>query len=604
MRLLGHQRREDLLGKNMHALIHHTRADGTQYPEQECEIYVAVREARASHVSNEVLWRADGASFAAEYWSYPMYKAGEMVGAVVTFLDISDRKRAEEQLRRSEQKYRQLFENATYGMFWSKPDGTLLDVNPAMVAMLGYNSRDELLQRNLNYDIYENEFTRRVILESYGPSEKVEGAEVNWQRKDGKPIVVRISGNLIREKNGSVDHYEVIAEDITERRSLEEQLRQSQKMEAVGLLAGGISHDFNNLLCVILGNAELLLDTKQSEKQQHYAEEIKKASGRAAQLTRQLLAFSRKQVLYPTVFNLNTVVADVGKLLQRLIGEDIQIVTESQAGLGSIRADRGQVEQILMNLATNARDAMPSGGMLSILTENAQLGDGDVARYPDMKPGHYVHMAVRDTGTGMTEEVRSRVFEPFFTTKEKGRGTGLGLATVYGIVQQSGGYIWVSSTPGEGTAFDVYLPKVDEKPITAALNLDVRPEYPRGTETVLLLEDDDSVRQVTYEFLAASGYNVIQAGRGNVALDLAAQYEGRISLVISDVVMPEMSGPLVVSHLRFSHPELQVLYVSGYAETPVVQELIAEGALLLQKPLSRMTLLTKVDELLHSSSNT
>jgi PAS domain S-box-containing protein len=602
-RLLGYRHSEDLLGKNMHALMHHTWADGIPYPEQECEIYVAVREGRPSHVSNEVLWRADGTNFAAEYWSYPMYKAGEIVGAVVTFLDISDRKRAEEELRRSEHKYRQLFENATYGIFWSTPDGTLLDVNPAMVAMLGYSSRDELLKRNLKFDIYEDESTRRVILERYGASERVEGVEVKWRRKDGKTIVVRLSGNLVPEKNGSIDHYEVIAEDITERRSLEEQLRQSQKMEAVGLLAGGISHDFNNLLGVILGNAELLLETKQSEKQQHCAEQIKKASGRAAQLTRQLLAFSRKQVLYPTVLNLNTVVADMGKLLQRLIGEDIQIVTESQAGLGSIRADRGQVEQILMNLATNARDAMPSGGTLSIRTENAQLGDGDVARYPYVTPGHYVHMAVSDTGTGMTEEVRSRVFEPFFTTKDKGRGTGLGLATVYGIVKQSGGYIWLSSTPGVGTTFNVYLPKVDEKPITAAPNLDVRPEYPRGTETILLLEDDDSLRQVTREFLAASGYNVIQAGRGNLALDLAAQYKGQISLVISDVVMPEMSGPLAVAKLRLSHPEVQVLYVSGYAETPIVQALIAEGAVLLQKPVSRMTLLTKVDELLHSRAN-
>jgi PAS domain S-box-containing protein len=238
----------------MHALMHHTRANGTPYPEQECEIYLAVREGRPSHVSDEVLWRADGTSFAAEYWSYPMYNAGEIVGAVVTFLDISDRKRAEEELRRSEQKYRQLFENATYGIFWSKPDGTLLDVNPALVAMLGYSSRHELLKRNLNCDIYEDESTRRAILESYGPSERVEGVEVNWQRKEGKTIVVRISGNLIREENGSIDHYEVIAEDITERRNLEEQLRQSQKMEAVGLLAGGISHDFNNLLGVILGN--------------------------------------------------------------------------------------------------------------------------------------------------------------------------------------------------------------------------------------------------------------------------------------------------------------------------------------------------------------
>ncbi|MGA9527855.1 MAG: PAS domain S-box protein [Terriglobales bacterium] len=603
IRLLGYERREDLLGKNMHALMHHSRADGTPYAEQNCEIYVAVREGRPSHVSDEVLWRADGTSFAAEYWSYPMYKTGETVGAVVTFLDISDRKRAEEELRRSEQKYRQLFENATHGIFWSKPDGTLLDVNAAMVAMLGYSSREELLERNLNVDIYEDQVVRKAILESYGPSERVEGVEVKWRRKDGRTVVVRISGSLVSGKNGSVDHYEVIAEDITERRSLEEQLRQSQKMEAVGLLAGGISHDFNNLLGVILGNAELLLETTQSEKQQRRAEQIKKASVRAAQLTRQLLAFSRKQVLYPTVLNLNTVVADVGMLLQRLIGEDIEIVTESQANLGSVRADRGQIEQILMNLATNARDAMPNGGTLSIRTENARLGNDVVARYQYVKTGHYVHLAVTDTGTGMTEEVLSRVFEPFFTTKEKGRGTGLGLATVYGIVKQSGGYIWVSSTLGTGTTFNIYLPKVDEKPMTAAPKLGARSEYPRGTETILLLEDDDSLRQVTCEFLTASGYDVIQAGRGDLALDLATQYTGRIPLVISDVVMPEMSGPLAVSKLRVSHPEMQALYVSGYAATPIVQALIAEGALLLQKPVSRLTLLTKVDELLHLRTN-
>ncbi len=221
-----------------------------------------------------------------------------------------------------------------------------------------------------------------------------------------------------------------------------------------------------------------------------------------------------------------------------------------------------------------------------------------------MKPGHYVHMAVSDTGAGMTEEVRSRVFEPFFTTKEQGRGTGLGLATVYGIVKQSGGYIWVSSAPGAGTTFHIYLPKVDGKPLTAIPTLEVRPEYPRGTETILLLEDDDSLRQVTREFLAASGYNVIQAGRGDLALELAAQYPDPIPLVISDVVMPGMSGPVAVSKLRLSRPEMQVLYVSGYAETPLVQDVIADGALLLQKPVSRMTLLTKVDQLLHSRADT
>jgi PAS domain S-box-containing protein len=469
--------------------------------------------------------------------------------------------------------------------------------------MLGYDSREELLTLNLAHEIYEDAYARRKLLENYGPTGRVDGFEVNWKRKDGKTIVVRTSGGLVRRENGSIDHYQVIAEDITEKRSLEEQFRQSQKMEAVGLLAGGISHDFNNLLGVILGNSELLLETKPSETQHRYAEQIKKASGRASQLTRQLLAFSRKQVLYPSVLNLNTVVTDTEKLLQRLIGEDIQIVTQSQTSLGSIRADRGQIEQILMNMATNARDAMPNGGTLTISTENAELGVADVTRYPYVKTGHYIHMAVSDTGTGMTEEVRVRVFEPFFTTKDKGRGTGLGLATVYGIVKQSGGYIWVSSTLGDGTTFDIYLPIVDEKPAPSVSNLEIRPAYPRGTETILLLEDDDSLRQVTCEFLIASGYNVLQASRGDVALDLAAQYSGAIPLVITDVVMPEMSGPSAVSKLQMSHPEMRVLYVTGYAETPIVQKLIEEEAILLQKPVSRVTLLNRVDELLHARAH-
>lgn len=599
VRLLGHKDPEDLLGRNMHSVMHHTRSDGTPYPEEECEIYVAVREARASHVTDEVLWRADGTSFSAEYWSYPMYKADELVGAVVTFLDISDRKRAEEALRASEEKYRNLFENATYGIYRSKPDGTLLDVNPALVRVLGYNSKEELLARNLNTDIYESPAARKAILDSYGPHERLDGVEVNWKRKGGKIIGVRTSGGLVRSQDGSVSHYEVIVEDITERRNLEEQFRQSQKMEAVGLLAGGISHDFNNLLSVILGNAELLLETTNSGVPRHYAEEIKKASGRAAQLTRQLLAFSRKQVLYPTLLNLNAVVSDVGKILQRLIGEDVQILTESQTGLGSVRADRGQIEQVLMNLATNARDAMPNGGKFTIRTENAELGPEDVTRYRYVKTGRYVHLSVSDTGVGMSAEVRAHVFEPFFTTKPAGRGTGLGLATVYGIVKQSGGFIWISSAPGAGATFDIYLPRVDQKTLTMAPSLSALEGCPKGTETVFVLEDEESLRRVTCEFLTASGYNVLQAGRGDVAIDMAEQYKGSISLIISDVVLPEMSGPSVVAKLKALHPEMRALYVSGYAETPVTQTLVAEGAVLLQKPVSRHDLLRKVDEMLH-----
>jgi two-component system, cell cycle sensor histidine kinase and response regulator CckA len=514
-------------------------------------------------------------------------------------VDISELKEAEEKIQTSEEKYRNLFENAAYGIFLAKPNGELMDANPALVAMLGYSSKEELLTRNLERDIYEDSEVRRSILRAHESDARVIGVETNWRRKDGKTITVRMNGGVFRGSDGRVLRFEVMVEDITERRSLEAQFRQSQKMEAVGLLAGGISHDFNNLLGVILGNADLLLETAEAGPQQKRAEAIKQAGRSAAQLIRQLLAFSRKQVLYPSVMDLNAVVGDIGKILRRLIGEDVRVATDLETALGSIQADRGQIEQILLNLATNARDAMPGGGTFSIRTENAELGPEDVARYPYVKPGRYVHLAASDNGSGMSEEIRSRVFEPFFTTKEKGRGTGLGLATVYGIVKQSGGYIWVKSSPGEGATFDIYLPRIDEKAAVVVKSEPSPSEYPRGTETILLLEDEDCLRQVTREFLTASGYNVLEAGHGEVAIEWATVHKGPIPLIISDVVMPEMSGPSAIARLRVVHPEIKALYVSGYAEVPVAQQLIAEGAVLLQKPVSRMDLLKKVDEMLH-----
>jgi len=514
-------------------------------------------------------------------------------------VDISELKEAEEKIQTSEEKYRNLFENAAYGIFLAKPNGELMDVNPALVAMLGYSSKEELLTKNLERDIYEDLEVRRSILRAHESDARVIGVETNWRRKDGKTITVRMNGGVFRGSDGRVLRFEVMVEDITERRSLEAQFRQSQKMEAVGLLAGGISHDFNNLLGVILGNADLLLETVEAGPQQKRAEAIKQAGRSAAQLIRQLLAFSRKQVLYPSVMDLNAVVGDIGKILRRLIGEDVRVATDLETALGSIQADRGQIEQILLNLATNARDAMPGGGTFSIRTENAELGPEDVARYPYVKPGRYVHLAASDNGSGMSEEIRSRVFEPFFTTKEKGRGTGLGLATVYGIVKQSGGYIWVQSSPGEGATFDIYLPRIDEKAVAVVKSEPSPSEYPRGTETILLLEDEDCLRQVTREFLTASGYNVLEAGHGEVAIEWATMHKGPIPLIISDVVMPEMSGPSAIARLRVVHPEIKALYVSGYAEVPVAQQLIAEGAALLQKPVSRMDLLKKVDEMLH-----
>ena len=599
LRCLGYQAPEELLGKNMHALMHHTRADGAPYPAEECRIYVAIREGEASHVAEEVLWRADGTSFQAIYWSYPMRRAGELLGAVVSFLDISELKRAEQSLRDSEETYRELFEHATYGSFRSNREGDFLDVNPALVAILGYGSKAELMACNLNRDIFENSEDRVSLLKRLEPSGRIDGVEVNWKRKNGKTVLVRLGGGQIRGKDGQVSHFEVIVEDVTERRSLEAQYRQAQKMEAVGLLAGGISHDFNNHLSVILGNADLLLDKTQSVKLQHYAKEIKKATKSAAQLTRQLLAFSRKQVLYPTLLDLSAVVSDVVKSLVRLIGEDVQIVVEGETSSASIRADRGQIEQILMNLATNARDAMPNGGTFTVRTENAELGPHDVARYFYVRPGHYVRLSVSDTGMGMSEEILTHVFEPFFTTKPQGKGTGLGLATVYGIVKQSGGYVWISSTPGKGATFDIYLPRVDEVAPPLLGEPEGRSEYPKGTETILVLEDEEALRAVTCQFLTAGGYTVLQAGRGSLTIEEAQRYKGRIQLIISDVVLPDMSGPSVVERVRALHPGLKVLFVSGYAEVPVAQKLIEEGFILLQKPVSRSALMKTVDELLH-----
>ena len=596
VRLLAASGADQLLGKNVFEII-----DSAHHLAIERRIRNCYSTGTASSPREFVLIACDGSRVEAEAVAIPISWKGARAIAVA-LRDIGRRKQTEQALRQSEEKYRKLFENATYGIFLSKLDGTFLDVNPALVTMLGYSSKEELLTRNLNTDVHEDPAVRASILARYGPgpSGRVDDVEVNWKRKDGKIVAVSTSGGAVQGEDGEFSHFEVIVEDITEKRNLEAQFRQAHKMEALGLLAGGISHDFNNLLSVILANSELLLEKMESDGQRHHGEEIIKATQRASQLTQQLLAFSRKQVIYPAVLNLNAVVYDVSKILQRLIGEDVQIVTQLETGLGAVRADRGQIEQILMNLATNARDAMPNGGKFTVLTENARLGPEDVARNSYVQPGQYVRLSASDTGTGMTEEARAHIFEPFFTTKAQGRGTGLGLATIYGIVKQSGGYIWATSAPGAGTTFDIYLPRIDEKPAPSVSSLqETRGNYPRGTETILVLEDEEALRQVTCEFLAASGYNVLQAGRGDSALDVAAQYREAIPLIVSDVVLPDMNGPAIVVKIQALHPEAKVLYVSGYTQVPLAQRLIAEGAVLLPKPFLRKDLLKRVDETLH-----
>ena len=475
LRLLGYRRADDLLGKDIHDLIHHTRSDGTPYPGDECHILRAVRRREGCHCDDEVLWRADGTSFPAEYWAYPQVKGDDFVGAVVTFMDI------------------------------------------------------------------------------------------------------------------------------TERKSLENQFRQAQKMEAVGRLAGGIAHDFNNLLTATIGYCDLALGRiGNQDPVRSDLDEIRRASERCSALTRQLLAFSREQILKPRVINLNGVVADLDKMLRHVIGEDIRLVSALAGELGSVKVDPGQIEQVIMNLVVNSRDAMPGGGMLTITTANVFVDGSDGSRTRDVPPGSYVMLAVSDTGCGIDELTLTRIFDPFFTTKRK--GTGLGLSTVYGIVKQSGGFVSAHSERGVGTTFKIYFPRVGDGAAEDA-RPDARPsENLRGDETILLVEDEDLVRQMIRESLASYGYTVHEACRGSEAVDLCAGSRETIHLMLTDVVMPGMSGVELAKRLTPVQPGLKVLFMSGYATDFVLQEDIPDPAVaFIQKPFTMDSLARKVRQVLGAS---
>ena len=393
----------------------------------------------------------------------------------------------------------------------------------------------------------------------------------------------------------------VVAQDISERRHLDLQLRQSQKMEAVGRLAGGVAHDFNNLLMVIKGHTELLLSAlTPGDSIARKIEQIDRSADRATTLTRQLLAFSRLQVLQPQIINLNSVVEEMGKLLPRLIGEDIELILRPDQKLGTIRADASQIEQVIMNLAVNSRDAMPTGGKLLIGTRNCDLDQSYTASHPLMKPGSYILLDVTDTGTGMDEETQAHIFEPFFTTKEKGKGTGLGLATVYGIVKQSGGFIWVYSELGKGTSFKIYLPRVNEAEVHIGAPKPVA-ELPVGTETVLLTEDEQDVREIAREFLESGGYKVIEAKNGKEAIAIAGEHRGKIDLLVTDMVMPGMTGQELALHLQQEHPSVSVVFMSGYSEHAATEMANADPSVrLLTKPFSRSAILRTVREILQT----
>ena len=589
--------REDLLGKHIQDVLHHSRPDGTRYTREECPLLEMFRDGISRRVYDEVFWKKDGTSFPVEYFATPIQEGGEVTGAVVSFRDVSEERRARKVLRESEARYRLLVENAAYGIFRTTPDGKFLDANIALATMLGYSSTEELLTANIA-TVYAHPEARQPLITATLARGFADGIELEWVRRDGQPVMVRLSARLIREPDGK-QFFEGIVENVTEWRALETQLRQAQKMEAVGRLAGGVAHDFNNLLMVIKGHTELLLErTAQEHPDFRKIDQIKKAADRAAALTRQLLAFSRMQVMQPRVMDLNNTITEMGKMLPRLIGEDIELAILTKPHLGHVKADVGQMEQVILNLTVNARDAMPNGGKLLVETSNVDLDEAYARTHPPLVPGRYVMLAVTDTGIGMDAATQAHIFEPFFTTKEKGKGTGLGLATVYGVVKQSGGFVWVYSELGKGTTFKIYLPRVDEV-AEAESEKKRNQELPLGSGTILLAEDENEVREVAREFLELAGYTVMEAKDGAQALEFASKYAGKIDLLVTDMVMPGIGGRELATRLLAMRPELKVIYMSGYTEyAKFKNEDFELRNVMLQKPFTRAALATAVQKIL------
>ncbi|MBM4396749.1 MAG: response regulator [Deltaproteobacteria bacterium] len=511
-----------------------------------------------------------------------MAAGAAMIGPV-----FREAKRTQVALAESESRFRNLFENAQIGIYRTTPGGRILMANPALTKMLRYDSFEALAARNLETEgcgpSYAREEFKRLAEQPGG----VCGLEAEWTCCDGSPIFVRESAIAVRDEDGDVSYYEGTVEDVSRRRELEQQLLHAQKMDALGRLAGGVAHDFNNLLTAILGYTTLLLDRiPEGDAMRPAAEEILAAGKRAAALTSQMLIFSRRQVVQARPLDMNMVVLGMEALLRRVIGENIEMAVVLDPKLGLVKADLSQLEQVVLNLAVNARDAMPGGGRLTIETRNEDLDEEAARALPDVEPGTYVLLSVTDTGHGMTTEIRSHLFEPFFTTKEPGKGTGLGLAAVYGIVRKGNGAITVETEPGKGASFRILLPRIQATP-TQRMRAAREDPPGMGTETVLLVEDEHSVRSLARTVLEKHGYRVIAAAQGEEALDHVRRYQGTIHLLVTDVVMPGMGGHQLAEHMRELRPDARVLYISGYNDsTAAIEGVLQAGAAFLQKPFT------------------
>jgi PAS domain S-box-containing protein len=597
--MLGYEIKE-LLGRRFYESWYRVTADYSEFKESLAA--EALRNGIVHHVDSELFWRKDGTSFPAAYTVTPVREGTAITGAVLTFRDVTEREQAEAALRDSERKYRTLFEESKDVVFFSTVEGRFIDINQAGIELFGYSSKEELREINIAKNLYVDPKGRdafRRIIERYG---YIKEYEIRLRRKSGEPIICQMTATAVRDDRGATIAYRGILRDVTSERQLEEQLRHAQKMEAVGQLTAGISHDFNNILTAIIGFAYVLQeDLPQDSALRFRAEQILSAAQRAAGLTASLLTFSSKQITNPRQHSLNEIVNRMRDLLIRLAGEAVKVTIRLTPDNPMIMADSGQLDQVLMNLASNARDAMPGGGELTITTQLVELDEPFIAVRGFGRTGRFALLTVTDTGTGIEERTLKRMFEPFFTTKPVGKGTGLGLSIVYGIVSRHGGYVDVQSRPGEGTSFLIYFPlhqaaTEGDRQIESMASV-------RGTETILLAEDDKDLRRLNSGILTDRGFTVIEAKDGDEAVAKFQAHRGKIDLLVLDVFLPRKNGKEAYDQIRALEPSIKVLFTSGYPLEFVQQRGIVEDAIpFLAKPVAPPLLLHKIRDVLDARS--
>jgi PAS domain S-box-containing protein len=598
-------RKEDALGKPLGKVL---RALATSTdPDPEKLAMLAIREGRVVGLPEDAfLMPKSGHACPIDDAVAPIRsRMGKVVGVVIVFRDATRRRRTEAALIEAEARYREIFENAVVGMFQCTPDGRYLRVNQAMAKMYGYDSAQAMTDAaNDPASEAQADTTLREAFKRVANEEGIMSAvPLEVLRRDGTRFSTIVNARVVRDADGAPLYYEGTQEDVTDRKRLQAQFEHAQRMEAVGRLAGGVAHDFNNVLSIIVGYSDIA--QRNAESQRPILKEIaqiKNAAERASRLTMQLLAFGRQQVIQPDVLNLSRVASDMSAMLERLVGEDISISLKLSDDLGLILADRVQIEQILLNLAVNARDAMPQGGRINIETMNVILDKEYVKQHPPSTSGPFVMVAFSDTGHGIDKTLLPKIFEPFFTTQEPGKGSGLGLATVYGIVKQNNGNIWVYSEPGLGTTFKIYFPKVDlSETLTVA---ESQHTSQHGTETILLVEDDLDIREVACTILTAAGYNVIRAENTTAAIEAARSTFQRIDLLLTDIIMPGMSGVELRDRVRALRPDIKALYMTGYAGQELSRRgLLKSDAPVVQKPFDAYTLLANVRTVLDRESS-